>query len=74
MGEIFPPMVKCCDCIYSKPYYDFFIGTVGYRCNKMVQVGEFGDEYSLQNTACTEGIKKSNCPSITQIENGGQII
>lgn len=64
MNELLPPMIKCCDCIYSKPYYDKFIGGGGYRCNKMQQIGEFGDEYSLQNTACVEGIKKGDCPSI----------
>lgn len=57
MTEILPPMIKCNECIFAKPYYDIFIGTIGYRCKEMTMIGEFGDEYSLQNTGCTEGIK-----------------
>lgn len=63
MNEILPPMVNCCECIYSKPYWDIFLNKVGHRCTKMAIVGEFGDEYSLQNSGCVEGIKKSDCPS-----------
>lgn len=71
MNEILPPMVNCCECIYSKPYWDIFLNKVGHRCKKMAIVGEFGDEYSLQNSGCVEGIKKSDCPSI-QLQSGKQ--
>ena len=70
MTEILPEMVKCCDCIYSIAYYDNFIGGIGYRCKNMWAIGAFGDEYSLQNTACTEGIKKGDCPSMnSKVQN-----
>ena len=59
MNDIQPEMVKCSECIYAKPYFDVFLGRVGHRCNNMRMIGEFGDEYSLQNTACVEGIKKA---------------
>lgn len=64
MSEILPPMIKCHECIFARSYFDSFLKEIGYRCSKMSMVGEFGDEYSLQNTACTEGIKKGDCLSI----------
>ena len=64
MNEVLPPMIKCSECIYAQPYFDVFLGRVGHRCNNMRMIDKFGDEYSLQNTACTEGIKKGDCPSI----------
>ena len=70
MGEILPPMVKCNECIFAQPFKDVFTGKIRFMCQNMEQIGEFGDFYSLIDTACTEGIKKGDCPSInSKVQN-----
>ncbi len=59
-NEVLPPMIKCCECVYSKPFKDMFNGKVRFKCQRMEQIGEFGDFYSIVDSGCTEGIKVEN--------------
>ena len=63
-------MIECNECKFAEPYKDVFLGKEGYRCSKMLMIDNYGNEYSLQNTGCVEGIRKGDCPSIqTKVQN-----
>lgn len=63
-NEVLPPMVKCNECIYAKPFKDVFNGKIRYMCQFMLKIGGFGDNYTLVDTACTEGKKKADGTAI----------
>ena len=58
MSEVLPPMIKCCDCIYSQSFKDPFNGKTRYMCQRMMEISEFGDFYSITDSGCTEGKEK----------------